>query len=208
MSNNSSNCVSPCNELATNEVATNEVVRFERKVSTKRRNEIFRALRRSVRVIAKEKRDAMQKHAAFAKLCVLDAFQGRLSNGLANNSKKAAWIYNVFCIQTSSWMFQAVVIGSVLHTFSIFLEPANSCPNSILFKLMQYLILIIYATDIGLKMSYEGVHVSSANFISSLICNPLSLSLLFSCTCSPFLFYASYLFVSSDALTLLLLYPF
>jgi hypothetical protein len=163
MSNNSSNCVSPSHELG-----TNEGVRFERKVSTKRRNEIFRALRRSVRIIAKEKRDAMQKQAAYAKLCVLDAFQGRLSNGLANNSKKAAWIYNVFCIQTSSWMFKSVVIASVLHTFSIFLEPANSCPNSILFKLMQYIIMIIYATDISLKMSYEGVHVSFAVFFLNL----------------------------------------
>lgn len=146
-----------------------------RKMNPQRRTEIFKVLRRSIKQIARERKAALVKNADYAMLCVLDAFQGRLSNGLANNSKKSKWIYTIFCIQTSNYMFKSVVIASVLHTFSIFFEPANACTNSILFKLFQWTVLLIYAVDIGLKMGYEGVHVRSSliyifSFVIDLIC--------------------------------------
>eukprot|EP01031_Cornospumella_fuschlensis_P028758 gene28758-34719_t len=123
-----------------------------------RRSHILRVLKRSIPIVAKERRDLIRKNAEYSRLCILDAFQGRLSNGLANNSKKSKWIYTIFCIQTSDWMFNSIVIASTLHTISIFFEPENSCPNSILFKLFQLIIVLIYAVDVGLKMGYEGVH--------------------------------------------------
>eukprot|EP01040_Poterioochromonas_malhamensis_P020024 gene20024-23812_t len=52
------------------------------KMSVERRAQIFKVLRKSIKQIAKEKRQLTEKNAEFAKLCVLDAFQGRLSNGL------------------------------------------------------------------------------------------------------------------------------
>jgi hypothetical protein len=132
----------------------------ERKITPQRRSQIFRVLKKTITEVAKQKQKSMAVNADLAKLCVLDAFQGRLSNGLANNSKKTKWIYTIFCMQTSSMMFKAVVFASAFHTFSIFLEPANACTNSIIFKLFQWTILLIYALDMGLKMGYEGVHVS------------------------------------------------
>jgi hypothetical protein len=90
-------------------------------------------------------------------LCILDAFQGRLSNGLANNSKKSWWIYTIFRIQTSEILFRCVIGACVFHTVSLFFEPENSCSNSAAYTALQVLVLCIYAFDIGLKMSYEGL---------------------------------------------------
>ena len=66
-------------------------------------------------------------------------------------------------------MFNSIVIASTLHTISIFFEPENACPNSILFKLFQLIIVLIYAVDVGLKMGYEGVHVSYPNIMLAMI---------------------------------------
>lgn len=134
-------------------------VPFLSKIPTSRRDTILKALRKCIPRAAAQRRAVIKKNAEYARLCILDAFQGRLSNGLANNSKKSYWIYTIFCIQTSDLMFQAVVLASCLHTFSIFFEPANQCPASILFKLYQWLVVIIYAIDIALKMGYEGIKV-------------------------------------------------
>lgn len=83
-----------------------------------------------------------------------------MSNGLANNSKKSTWIYTIFCIQTSTWLLNAVVIASVLHTLSVFFEPSEQCMAHWLFRLYQWSVVVLYAADIALKMSYEGVKVS------------------------------------------------
>lgn len=95
----------------------------------------------------------------YCKLCILDAFQGRLSNGLANNSKKSWWIYTIFCIQTSEVLFKCVMGACVFHTVSIFFEPENACADSAIYTALQVLVILIYTFDIALKMSYEGIEV-------------------------------------------------
>lgn len=120
---------------------------------------VWELVRQNIPRFAKERRDLFAKNAEFCKLCILDAFQGRLSNGLANNSKKSWWIYTIFCIQTSDWLFKCVMGACVFHTISLFFEPANSCVNSPIYTALQVLVLLIYLFDIALKMSYEGIQV-------------------------------------------------
>lgn len=126
-------------------------------VPFERRQEIWKVMKKAIPIYAQEKKKKFAQDAEKAKLCILDAFQGRLSNGLANNSVKSKWIYTIFCIQTSETLFNTVLAACVFHTLSIFLEPTNACTNSVLYTALQVLILCIYAFDIGLKMSYEGV---------------------------------------------------
>ena len=123
------------------------------------RKRILEKLRKYIPELAKERRAKFAQNAEYCRLCILDAFQGRLSNGLANNSKKSKWIYTIFCIQTSEILFKAVVGACVFHTFSLFFEPENACANSSVYTGLQILVLAIYSFDIALKMSYEGFSV-------------------------------------------------
>jgi hypothetical protein len=125
-----------------------------------RRQYVLRLMRKSIPILAEARKNFIKKNAAYASLCIQDAFQGRLSNGLANNSKKSKWIYTIFCLQTSDLMYNTVIFASTIHTLSLFLEPANVCPNSVLLKIFQIAVILIYAVDISLKMSYEGWQVS------------------------------------------------
>lgn len=125
-------------------------------MSAERKEHVVRILKKYIPLAAQERKRNVEKNAEYAKLCILDAFQGRLKNGLASNSKKGFWMYLVFCIQTSEWLYAAVTISSFLHTFSLFFEPYEVCPSSILFKVFQWSVLAIYAFDIFLKMTYEG----------------------------------------------------
>jgi hypothetical protein len=130
-------------------------------INPERREYILRILRKLIPLVARERRAIIKKNAQYARLCILDAFQGRLSNGLANNSKKSKLIYTIFCIQTSDLLFKAVVFASAIHTLSIFIEPTDTCLNSMLFKIYQSIVMLIYAVDIALKMGYEGPQVSN-----------------------------------------------
>ena len=129
-------------------------------VSPERRAQIWKVLKKAIRDIAKQKRERIVKDAKYAKLCILDAFQGRLKNGLASNSKKSWWIYTIFSIQTSSLLLKLVIYACAFHTFSIFFEPENSCSASTFYYLLQLAVILIYSFDIALKMSYEGLKVS------------------------------------------------
>ena len=133
-------------------VATPRVHRF--------RSRVWNVLKEAIPRIAAERRRAFIVNAEYCRLCILDAFQGRLSNGLANNSKKSAWIYAIFCFQTSDALFQCVIGACIFHTMSVFIEPESACSNSSIFSVLQVLVLLIYAVDIGLKMGYEGISVS------------------------------------------------
>lgn len=138
-------------------------------MTPERRDHVLKVLRRSIPMYAAAKRRIIQENASYAKLCIQDAFAGRLSNGLATNSKKSWWIYTLFRIQTSEWLFNCVVTASVLHTFSIFFETPNTCAASWLYYAFQILILLVYAIDIALKMTYEGPKVSqSSNYVLTL----------------------------------------
>ncbi len=126
---------------------------------TAARKRVMEKLRKYIPELAKERRAVFAKNAEYCRLCILDAFQGRLSNGLANNSKKSWWIYTIFRVQTSEMLFRAVMGACVFHTFSIFFEPENACTNSVIYTGLQMLVLAIYVFDISLKMSYEGIEV-------------------------------------------------
>ena len=132
---------------------------IERKESLERRLRIWGKLRSLVPKLAKQRREQFAKNAEYCRLCILDAFQGRLSNGLANNSKKSWLVYTIFCIQTSETLFRCVMMACIFHTFSIFFEPENACTNSTIYTCLQVLVLLIYVFDISLKMSYEGIQV-------------------------------------------------
>lgn len=138
-------------------------------MSTERREHVLKVLRKSIPIYAAAKRRMIEENAAYAKLCIQDAFAGRLNNGLATNSKKSWMIYTLFRIQTSEWLFNSVIIASTLHTFLVFFEPANACSSSWLYYLLQWMILLVYAFDITLKMTYEGPKVSSSGLVRAAI---------------------------------------
>ncbi|KAJ1431987.1 hypothetical protein B484DRAFT_36811 [Ochromonadaceae sp. CCMP2298] len=126
-------------------------------MSKERKQHILSLLWTAITNSAQDQRDLIRKNAVYCRLCIMDAFQGRLSNGLANNSKKSWWIYTIFSIQTSDWLFNAVVWACVFHTLSVFSEPTNQCSASTIYFLVQVVILVIYTFDISLKMGYEGL---------------------------------------------------
>jgi hypothetical protein len=122
-----------------------------------KRKRIWQTVRKNIAAVAEERRRLFAKNAEYCKLCIMDAFQGRLSNGLANNSKKSWWIYTIFRIQTSEILFRCVIGACIFHTLSLFFEPENACANSWVYTTLQVLVILIYGFDIAMKMSYEGV---------------------------------------------------
>lgn len=128
-------------------------------MSAERKAEVFLKLKTAIPVYAKMRRDIIAANCANARLCILDAFAGRLSNGLATNSKKSKWIYTIFCIQTSEVLLYTVLGACALNTLSIFVEPENACSSSPYYKTFQIGIMLVYLFDIALKMGYEGIEV-------------------------------------------------
>lgn len=129
-------------------------------LTPERRLEILTNMRKAIPGFAKARREIIAKNCVFARLCILDAFQGRLSNGLATNSKKSKLMYTVFQVQTSEVLFKSVLMACCLHTLGIFFEPENACSSSVFVKMFQIGVVLIYLLDISLKMSYEGIEVS------------------------------------------------
>lgn len=140
-----------------------------RTAATEKQKRIWALVKKNIPRFAQERRDLFAKNAEYCKLCILDAFQGRLSNGLANNSKKSWWIYTIFCVQTSEVLFKCVMGACVFHTVSLFFEPNNACADSAIYTALQVLVLLIYSFDIALKMSYEGIEVSCLQCIFGLL---------------------------------------
>lgn len=141
----------------------------------KKRHLIRMAFVNAVKSASQERRRLHKSNASFAALCIIDAFQGRLSNGLANNSKKSGLIYSIFCIQTSRILLMSVLYASVVHTVSVFVSnnAGDTCVNSTLYTVLQWCIMLLYMFDVGLKMYYEGLHVSEwlvIHFTPSLLC--------------------------------------
>lgn len=129
-------------------------------MTKERRAHIINALAVAIPRIARERRDDIRKRAQYTKLCLNDAFAGRLSNGLANNSKKSPFIYKVFVIQTSDFLFNLVLGACAFHTLSIFFEPDNACSPHTWYWLLQLAVFCVYFVDVVLKMTYEGISVS------------------------------------------------
>eukprot|EP01038_Epipyxis_sp_PR26KG_P004275 gene4275-6054_t len=126
-------------------------------IPVERMQQIKKVLREAIPVVARKRFKEIEVAAEYASLCVQDAFQGRLSNGLANNSKKSKWIYWIFRVQTSDALLKLVVYSCVVHTLSVFFEPEYQCTVSLILNAFHFCVLLAYAVDIGLKMTYEGV---------------------------------------------------
>eukprot|EP01035_Chromulina_nebulosa_P026752 gene26752-35065_t len=127
-----------------------------------RRATILHLLRKYIPIAAKRRREVIKKNARYCKLCIIDAFNGRLSNGLANNSpefnpNKSRWEYNLFCLNTSEYVYNAVLIACALNTMIIFFQPPNVCSDSFFHRALNAVIIGTYAFDIALKIGYEGL---------------------------------------------------
>lgn len=128
-------------------------------MSAARKSRILRIMRQNLAGIVRKRREEIDRCATYGSLCVLDAFQGRLSNGLANNSKKDYMTFTIFSIQTSDWFLNLVVTTSIIHTLMIFFEPiGDSCSSySAWFACVHWLVFFIQLIDVVMKMHYEGV---------------------------------------------------
>ena len=131
------------------------------KISLSKRALLMKRLKSAIKQAAVERKKLFSKNAAYSALCIKDAFQGRLSNGLANNSKKDWLTYTIFCIQTNNLFLKAIIFACFIHTLSVFIfnESGDTCSNSSLYFFLQVCIMSLYIFDISLKMSYEGLHV-------------------------------------------------
>ena len=138
-------------------------------LSRQRRNEILTILRQAIPVIAKTRRDEIDKLSQFAKLCVYDSFQGRLFNGYATNSKKDPLTYQIFTIQTSSTFFRLILSACAFHTISVFFEPDGACSSSLLYRSAHIIVVLLYLLDVSFKMAYEGIAVRLNHILLNLV---------------------------------------
>ena len=130
------------------------------KLTPERRLFIIGKLRERMSVISMERKEQIKKACVMAAYCIKDAFAGRLSNGLASNSKKSTTMLNIFLIQTSDWFLYIILICCMLHSLSIFITDTVSTSYSIYIYLFNILTMVIYISDVLLKLSYQGFQVS------------------------------------------------
>mmetsp|Transcript_26414 Transcript_26414/g.39191 ORF Transcript_26414/g.39191 Transcript_26414/m.39191 type:complete len:931 (+) Transcript_26414:243-3035(+) len=130
------------------------------RISPERKAYILAVLRNNLPKLILEWREKTDKNAKYASLCVLDAFQGRLSNGLATNSKKSKLMFTIFYIQTSDWFLHIVVLSSILHTLMVFFEPTGQECSGYLspftVSVIHVVVFLIQLADVVLKMIYQG----------------------------------------------------
>ena len=128
-------------------------------MTEERREYIINVLRKNLPKIVLERRKQIDRDAKYAALCVLDAFQGRLSNGLARNYNRDPMTFAIFSLQTSDWFLRFVVTSSIVHTLMIFFEPlGNECsPVTPFVKTLHWAVFLVQLIDVLMKMYYEGV---------------------------------------------------
>mmetsp|Transcript_6435 Transcript_6435/g.12358 ORF Transcript_6435/g.12358 Transcript_6435/m.12358 type:complete len:1014 (-) Transcript_6435:1303-4344(-) len=122
--------------------------------------------------LIKQRRAEIDKNGAFAALCVRDAFEGRLGNGLATNSTKSAFIFGIYSLQTNEHWMNLVILSSAFHSILTFMEPGygvDTCSDADwndqsywdiigpFLVYLHYLIWFIHALDAGMKVFYQGV---------------------------------------------------
>jgi hypothetical protein len=125
-------------------------------ISSQRRIEISRILRDYCVKVAADRRDAIKKAAVMAAYCIEDSFQGRLSNGLASNSKKSSFMLSIFRLQTSEWLLNLILLASGFHTVCVFYESSGTLPGWV-WSLNTLIVVFVYSCDVGMKMTYQGV---------------------------------------------------
>lgn len=124
-------------------------------MSQERKTQVLTLLRHNIPRLVLQRREQLDRKAQFAAYCIEDAFQGRLSNGIASNSQKSRLIFTAFKLQTHNLLYFAIVFGSVIHSMTTFAEDQRYWPIEIFNKV----ILAIYFTDVILKIIYEGLAV-------------------------------------------------
>jgi len=125
-------------------------------MSYERRVEISHILYKHCQKVTAERRAHIKKAALMAGYCIEDSFQGRLSNGLASNSKKSARMLAIFRLQTSEWLLNLILFASVYHTVCVFFEASSIIPSWV-WTINTLLVVSIYSFDAGMKMTYQGV---------------------------------------------------
>jgi hypothetical protein len=141
-------------------------------MSTERHDYITKLFAAKACKIMYDRRSEIEANGAFAALCVRDAFEGRLGNGLATNSTKSPFIFGVYSLQTDNNWMNLVILSSAFHTLLTYMEPGmmmDTCsdtdwidqsyteiigPYLVYF---HYLVWLIHATDAGMKVFYQGV---------------------------------------------------
>lgn len=142
-------------------------------MTPERRAHIIHAFLSEGCALMRKRRVEMEKNGAYASLCVRDAYEGRLGNGLATNYGKAPFIFAVYQLQTDNNWMNLVILSSAFHTLLTYIEPGcvlNVCSEnaimgsgsyyssikSYLFY-FHYLVWLIHAFDCGMKVFYQGV---------------------------------------------------
>ena len=133
--------------------------RVKSTMTAERREHIMNLLRKNIAKIIVERRKEIDKDTKYAALCVLDAFQGRLSNGLAKNYNRDPTTFAIFSFQTSDWFLKFVVLTSIVHTSMIFVEPLGpTCsPYTPLVTAVHWAVFAVQLLDVLMKMYYEGI---------------------------------------------------
>ena len=112
-------------------------------------------IRKIPEFIAADRKEKL-KNAQYCRLCILDAFAGRLSSGLASNLKKGKVMFTIFSIQTSEFILNSIILCSMLHSMSIFIEPIDASQTSIPIRVLHIFSVLLYIVDVLLKMAYQG----------------------------------------------------
>lgn len=125
-------------------------------LSSERKKYIMDLLIRSLPEFIAADRKEKLKNAQYCRLCILDAFAGRLSSGLASNMKKGKVMFTIFSVQTSELMLNSIIFFSMIHSMSIFIEPVNGAETSVPIRLLHVFSILLYIVDIILKIAYQG----------------------------------------------------
>ena len=141
-------------------------------ITSERYDYIVQLFREKACDLIQQRKYEMEKNGKYASLCVIDAFEGRLSNGLATNFSKSRFIFAIYQLQTSFDWMNIVILSSAFHSILIFLEPNigyETCEDTIVLNqnyynmiapyifYLHYIVWIIHGLDSGMKIFYQGV---------------------------------------------------
>lgn len=168
----SRSCSSPNKMFIPKEITIQESTEDTSIMSPERRAHIVQLFLNEASTLIHKRRIEMETNGAMASLCARDAFEGRLSNGLATNWGRPPFIFSVYQLQTNHNWMNLVIISSAFHTLLTFLEPGCATDTCVEQSRMgpdyynmiapflyyfHYLVWFIHAFDCGMKVFYQGV---------------------------------------------------
>lgn len=119
--------------------------------------EIIILLVKQVPILIEQSRVEITTNSQYCKLCVADAFEGRLSSGLAANKTRGKFIFTIFQIQTSEILLNLILFCSMAHSLSVFMEPIPASETLFGTRLLHVFCILVYILDILLKIGYQGI---------------------------------------------------